>query len=68
MIILEIAMGILLFFGLVFVVLLCIAIYKVKSSNLPIKNRQIGPNSIQDIGEQVNATIIDEHGNKRHIN
>ncbi len=65
MIILEIAMGILLFFGLVFVVLLCIAAIRVSRDR---KSVSTGPNSIQDIGEQVNATIIDEHGNKRHIN
>ncbi len=60
-------MGVLLLLGLAFIILMCIAVYKVRT-NLPIKNRQIGPNSIQDIGEQVNATIVDEHGNKRHIN
>ena len=61
--------GILLFFGLVFVVLLCIAVVKVrKGTNLSVKNGQVGPNSIQDIGERVNAVIIDQHGNKQHIN
>ncbi len=57
-------MGILLFFGLVFVVLLCIAVVRVKKE----KPSSLGPNSIQDIGEQVNAVIIDQHGNKQHIN
>ncbi len=65
MIILEIAMGILLFFGLVFIILLSIAVGKVYRSRTSVS---VGPNSIQDIGEQVNATIIDEHGNKIHIN
>lgn len=64
MIILEIAMGILLFFGLVFVVLLCVAVVKVNRS----RTTSTGPNSIQDIGEQVNAIIIDQYGNKQHIN
>ncbi len=64
MIILEI---ILVFLGLAFIILMCIAVYKVRT-NLPIKNGQIGPNSIQDIGEQINAVIIDKDGNKIHIN
>lgn len=65
MIILEIAMGILLFFGLVFVVLLCIAAGKVYRNR---DSASIGPNSIQDIGEQINAVIIDKDGKITHIN
>lgn len=65
MIILKIAMDILLFFGLVFVILLCIAVVKVYRNR---DSASIGPNSIQDIGEQINAVIIDQHGNKQHIN
>lgn len=63
MIILEIAMGILLFFGLVFVILLCVAVINVRN-----EKKSTGLNSIQDIGEQVNVVIIDKQGNKIHIN
>ena len=63
-IILLTAMSFLLLSGLAFIILIGIAIVKVQKSAL----RTSGPNSIQDIGEQVNAIIIDQHGNKQHIN